>query len=1565
MTIDELLDSYEIFAMSDVEKGERFERLMKNFLLTYPVWRGKIADVWRWKDFPYRDELGGKDLGIDIVCKTVDGDFWAAQCKFYAESTVISKSAVDSFFSNATRTFGGGKNFSTLVWISTSNRYTDNAREMFKGRSHEVKIIDLEFLRRAQVNWALLDNGFIKDDAVIVRKLRDYQLEAIDKARKHYVANTRGKLIMACGTGKTFTALKIAENLAPDGKILFLVPSISLLRQTLEEWATFSVKPINAVCVCSDSTASSLDDDIVEVNLPLPAMTDADKISDAVKNLRGDGLTVIFSTYQSIEVVHKLNLNFDLIICDEAHRTTGSSKDLATQFTAVHDENFIHAQRRLYMTATPRMFTSDAKTKAAINDITLWSMDDKEIYGKEFYRLDFNDAVEKNLLTDYKVIVLTVNETVSSEKKSDADAKAKIDGCINALSKKMISVSKNLVEVDPSPMHTAVAFCPKITDSVKIAEMFNNVAGEKKNLFKVAAEHVDGKMSGGLRGKKLSWLKNTSTDGNSCHILTNVRCLSEGIDVPALDAVIFMSSKKSKVEIVQAVGRVMRRAKDKKYGYIIIPVVVPLEKNPEDILSTSKTYGVIWEVLNALRAHDNRVDIFIEEIKLNKSSEHIAIFPGIGGNEDSVQIPLNFGVWEDFLYARMVEHVGNRKYWEQWAEDIADIAKRHTDRINDLISVEGELRREFYNFVYNLQQNLNPAVTPAEAVDLLAQHIVTRPVFNAIFENYAFANINPVSQSLEKILNVFDTHDTDDESEQLQKFFDSVRKRCAVAKTAEDKQTIIIELYEKFFATALKKTAEKLGIVYTPVEVVDFILRSVDAVLKKYFNRGLSDKNVHVLDPFAGTGTFLVRLIQSGLIRQKDLRRKYLHELHANEIVLLAYYIAAVNIENAFFEVNRLLGQEVNSTNNLPTTNLPTTNLLTYQPFNGICFTDTFELYERGQGDLPINGVMKENSARVNLQKQTRIEVIVGNPPYSVGQTSANDNNQNQTYSKLEDRIAATYAAKTSATNKNSLYDSYIKAFRWASDRIADGGVIGFVTNAGWLDGAAMDGLRKCFAKDFSAIYVFNLRGNQRTQGETSRREGGKIFGSGSRAPIAITILVKTPDFDGKAEIFYRDIGDYLTRERKLDIINRTPDVFDETFAPIIPNDKGDWINQRGNEFETFIPLHEVKNMIYHNFYMTRSRGLETGRDAWIYNFSRSELEKNIRTTIDFYNSHEPTEIDPKKFVWTSSAVQNKNRGLKIQFDAAKFVEAMYRPFCKQNLYIDEILIHRPSIISKFFPTGHENNLLICVSGIGGEKELSAFITDKIIDVNALQAGTQCYPLYYYERGAQIDLFGENLTRRDGISDFILNEARKIIGTRDEGRGTGENDKLVPNPQSLVPTKEDIFYYVYGFLHLPSYREKFSAELKKSLPRIILVDDADKFWHLSRAGRELAEIHLNYESQPPAQVEIIGCGDFRVKKMRFARDDRTTLIYNEHITIKNIPPRSFEYVVNGRSPLEWIIDRYQVKTDKSSGIINNPNDWGIEHDNPRYILDLILSSITVSLKTLDIVENLPEIDFDA
>ncbi|MBR3050805.1 MAG: DEAD/DEAH box helicase [Selenomonadaceae bacterium] len=1521
MTFNQLLDKYRAISFSEHDKGSRFEALMKNFLLTYPEYREKFSNVWLWNDFPFRDELGTVDLGIDIVCKTFNGDFWAVQCKFYAESTIITKSAVDTFLATSSKTFDGDKKFSARLWISTSDNLTDNAEITLQNQSPEVLRIGMEELSKAAVDWEKLDAGLFGKQAVNnFREPLEHQLNAINSAQIHFQNHNRGKLIMACGTGKTYTSLKIAEKLFPNGKILFLVPSISLLGQILHEWATFAENPFNYICVCSDETVSKkTDDEILSVNLPLPATTNPDEILRRMKNF-SDNMTVVFSTYQSLDKVSAAKIEFDLIICDEAHRTTGYGEK-STEFTRVHDENFIHGKKRLYMTATPRLYTSEAKKKAADNDLMLWSMDDAEIYGEEFFHIGFGEAVEKNLLSDYKVLILTVNQPLEvGDKKISTDDKEKVTGCINALQKKLTDIE---ILGDPTPMKTAVGFCSRIKDSERIAKEFISQG--------ISAVHVDGKMSGDYRSKQLSWLKETPE--NDCRIITNARCLSEGVDVPSLDAILFLSSKRSQVDIVQAVGRVMRKAPDKKYGYIIIPVVVPLDKSPETALAKGE-FDIVWKILNALRAHDSRMDIFIEEIKLHSGkggsknpSDKIIVE---GDDKIPLQTLLHFDELKNLIYARMVERVGNRRYWEQWAKDIAQIAERHIKRIKELVATDLDAKREFGNLVYNLQQNLNPSVTNDAAYDMLAQHIVTRPVFEALFENYSFVKNNPVSKYLENILSILDSKNIAADSEQLKKFYDSVRERCKIATSAEDRQKIIIELYEKFFKTAAPLTVERLGIVYTPVEVVDFILRSVNEVLKENFGKTLSSKGVHILDPFTGTGTFITRLIQSNLISNRDILRKYFSELHANEIILLAYYIAAINIENAFHD-------RVDAKN--------------YQPFEGICFTDTFQAYEqdenaKGQTDfVDFRDPMKENSERVKNQTKTRIEVIVGNPPYSVGQRSANDNAQNIFYSKLERRIAETYAAKTDATNKNSLYDSYIKAIRLASDKISAGGVMGLVTNAGWLDGAAMDSLRKCFEQEFSKIYVFNLRGNQRTQGETSRREGGKIFGSGSRAPISITILVKNPAHVGKAQIFYKVVDDYLTREQKLNAIKIVRSLHDD-FQAITPNERGDWINQRGDEFDSFIPLHESPIPKYENFFMTRSNGLKTQRDAWCYNFSRLALANNIRKTIDAYNQANEWDFYlAKDVVWTRATKTKKYQHHKIVYKSRRVIKAMYRPFCQEFLYYDTDLNEMIYQMDKFFPNGTEENLLICVPGVSGTKDFSVFITNKVTDLH-LNGDAQCFPLYWYEGESQLGLFEPEekffKRRRDGISDWILNEARKKYG--------------------VDVSKEDIFYYVYGFLHLRSYREKFSAELKKSLPRIILTD---KFWELSRAGRQLAEIHLNYETQPaPDGVEVIGAekNNFAVKKLRFAsKDDRTTLIYNDFITIKNIPPRCFEYVVNGRSPLEWIIDRYQIKTDSASGIVNNPNDWATEHGDEKYILNLILSSITVSLKTLDIIEGLPDI----
>ncbi|MBQ7477313.1 MAG: DEAD/DEAH box helicase, partial [Selenomonadaceae bacterium] len=711
-------------------------------------------------------------------------------------------------------------------------------------------------------------------------------------------------------------------------------------------------------------------------------------------------------------------------------------------------------------------------------------------------------------------------------------------------------------------------------------------------------------------------------------------------------------------------------------------------------------------------------------------------------------------------------------------------------------------------------------------------------------------------------------------------------------------------------------------------------------------------------DPFTGTGTFITRLLQSGIIKQKDLIRKYTRELHANEIVLLAYYIASINIENAFHDL--MQGDD-------------------YTPFDGICLTDTFQLGEGDEEDALFSDVFPKNSVRVIDQKHTPIRVIVGNPPYSVGQGSANDNAQNESYPKLEQRIASTYAAFSRAKTTKALYDSYIKAFRWASDRIdpKQGGVIGFVSNAGWLDGNAMDGFRSCLEQEFSSIYVFNLRGNQRTQGEVSRREGGKIFGSGSRTPVAITILVKNPSAQKeKADIYYVDIGDYLTREEKLKKIADFQSCMSSKFpvTAMKPNEYNDWLNQRNGLFESFIPMEPDKkhNAAAQSVFTLNTLGVNSNRDAWVYNFSKSLLEGNIKHTIMAYNESlksykaNPADLqrrnyakyrdmNPQNISWSSSLESQFERGNEATYEP-KFLEASHRPFTSQWLYWGEKLIHRRGQMDEIFPAGEDSsNLLICVSGISGTKEMSVLITDKIPDLH-FNGDTQAFPLYYYEKTdtTQGNLFDQQQTqyiRRNGITDFILGQARQLYGPK--------------------TTREDIFYYVYGFLHLPSYRKEFAADLKKSLPRILLVDEPKKFWKIAKAGRELANIHLHYESQPfPEHVVVEGeaSGNFRVQKLKFAKtqgqDDRSTIIYNEDIRVADIPAKAYEYVVNGRCPIEWVMDRYQIKADNDSGIENNPNKWGEEHGNPRYILDLLLRVITVSLRTLEIVEGLPEVKFE-
>lgn len=1064
--------------------------------------------------------------------------------------------------------------------------------------------------------------------------------------------------------------------------------------------------------------------------------------------------------------------------------------------------------------------------------------------------------------------------------------------------------------------------------------------------------------------------------------------LSEGVDVPSLDAVLFLSARNSPVDVVQSVGRVMRKSPGKKYGYIVIPVVVSSDVEADKALDDNERYKVVWTVLNALRAHDDRFNATINKIELNKNRpEQILVgrpevtFDEDGGytiaSEDDTaygankklarQIALQFEQLQSIVFARMVEKVGDRRYWEQWAKDVATIADRQIERINYLITEKKGQRDAFDNFLAGLQKNINPSITESQAVEMLAQHIITRPIFEALFEGYSFEKNNAVSKAMQGMLDALQGKTIADESETLLKFYDSVRKRAEGIDNAEGKQRIIVELYDKFFKTAFPKMVEQLGIVYTPVEVVDFIIHSVNDVLKKEFGRSISDENIHVLDPFTGTGTFITRLLQSGLIEEKDLSRKYHRELHANEIVLLAYYIAAVNIENAYHD---RLGEESE-----------------YESFDGIVLTDTFQLGETDESQKLFSEMFPQNSERVARQKKAPVRVIIGNPPYSVGQRSANDNVQNQKYDKLDTRIADTYAEATDATNKNSLYNSYIKAFRWSTDRLdpKNGGIVSFVTDGGWIDNNSHDGFRKYIEKEFSSIWVFNLRGDQRTSGELSRKEGGKIFGSGSRSPISITLLVKNPQAkNDKATIHYHDIGDYLSREEKLSIVSKYGTVANPEmkWKTLQPNEHGDWIKQRNEAFETFIPIgdkgDEKKTSFFKPYY---SRGLSTARDAYCYNSSKEVMTNVIKEFIDHYNQQRSDyfkaksknenltiedfiDFQSKKVTWNRRLKRNLSNNKNIEFQNDSVVTGLYRPFFKQHLYFAQELNDMVYQLPKLFPDQSLKNLVICISAPGGNKDLSALISEYIPDLH-LNGDSQCFPLYYYEEREKsnpslFDATAETeYIRRDGVSDFILERAKKQYGKN--------------------VSKEDIFYYVYGILHSPNYRTTFANDLKKMLPRIPLIDDVRDFWKFSKAGRKLADLHINYEEVPPykgMQVAGADSGHFKVEKMRFPKKtaevrgkkkkvkDKSTIKFNSKITISNIPDRAYDYEVNGRSAIEWIMDRYRVKTDKKSGIKNDPNDWAREVGNPRYILDLLLSIINVSMQTVGIVESLPELDFD-
>ncbi|GAA8261684.1 hypothetical protein HpNP108_11750 [Helicobacter pylori] len=1169
-----------------------------------------------------------------------------------------------------------------------------------------------------------------------------------------------------------------------------------------------------------------------------------------------------------------------------------------------------------------------------------------------------------DLLTDYKVIILAVRSknlsgvTNSVNKKiSQLEAKGtkldkklinnefvcKIIGTHKGLAKQDLIVldNKNKEDhnlqnkYDTTPSQRAINFCKSINTSKNIKDSFETIMEcydeeLKKKSFKnlqISIDHIDGTMNCKDRLEKLEKLNEFQP--NTCKVLSNARCLREGVDVPALDSIVFFDGKSAMVDIIQAVGRVMRKAKRKQRGYIILPIALEeseLQNLDEAVNNTN--FKNIWKVIKALRSHDpSLVDeaTFKEKIKIFGSDDEKK-----QNDEKTLFDAILLQDLADAVYNVMPTKLGDRNYWENFTKKTGNIARTLNNRLKMIFEKNPEF---FHDFLDSLRGNIHQNIKEDEALDMITSHIITKPIFDALFGD----NIkNPIAKALDKMVLKLSDLGLEGETKDLKNLYESVKTEALHAKSQKSQQELIKNLYNTFFKVAFKKQSEKLGIVYTPIEVVDFILRATNGILKKHFNTDFNDQNITIFDPFTGTGSFIARLLskENALISDEALKEKFLNHLFAFDIVLLSYYIALINITQAAQNRDSSL-----------------------KFFKNIALTDSLDIYEEknDKGVFKFFEDLKENKEIKDTLADQNIRVIIGNPPFSAGAKSENDNNQNLSHPELEKRVKEKYGKNSSNTRASGITtrDTLIQSIYLSSELLKDKGVIGFVVNGSFIDSKSADGFRKCVAQDFAHLYVLNLRGNARTSGETFKKEGGKIFDSGSRATIAIVFFVKDKSVPNNT-IFYYEVEDYLKREAKLNLLANFENLDFVPFSEITPNEKGDWINQRNDGFDKLIPLKRDKQLkIFDTIFDLNSGGVVSCRDPWVYNFSPDALMQNVQKCIDTYNADlerfnerfreafkqrtkgvksgelykqlndKEITTDKTKIAWARNLKNQLIKGKKLDdFSQEKISASLYRPFNKQYFYDDRELSCNFYNMKKIFPNKSAHNVVINTT----IRNFSALVSDAIPDGHFI-GDANAYPLYYY------DDWGN---RHYAISGYALNLFRRHYG-----------DNLI--------AEEEIFYYIYAILHHKGYLEKYKNSLAKEAPRIALSED---FKELSTLGKELGELHLNYESGEMHEsvkhttlmnAEIEGYYD--VEKMKKQGD---SIVYNKNIIITKISDKAFEYVVNGKSAIDWVIECYQKTMDKESLIENNPNDYA----GGKYVLELLCRVIKLSEKSVDLIEKI-------
>ncbi|MCQ2616685.1 DEAD/DEAH box helicase [Helicobacter pylori] len=1518
-------------------KGSLFEKISKQFLQEHDS-ANEYESIDLWGDWKLRGKE--RDRGIDIVIQTTSKEYIAVQCKFHQNS--ISYNDISPFLTQLQSGVGEVR-FKKGIIISTSHLTSEALKAIEQIRSIgmdiDIDIITEEDFIYSQIDWEKFDPTQTQDELPLCdkKKPRSHQTEAINATKEYFSSpkNARGKLIMACGTGKTYTSLKIMESLDPK-IMLFLAPSIALLSQTFREYVQEKSEPFYASIVCSDDKVGKSknedNDDIKFSELPIKPSTRLEDILSVYEKAQKENKRfIIFSTYQSalrIKEAQEAGLGeIDLIVCDEAHRTVGAmyssnERDDKNAFTLCHSDENIKAKKRLYMTATPKVYSESSKAKAKESDNVIYSMDDEEIFGEEIYTLNFSKAIALDLLTDYKVIILAVR-------------KENLSGVTNSVNKKISQLKAEGTKLDKKLINNE--FVCKIIGTHKGLAKQDLIVLDEKNK---EDHNLQNQYDTAPSQRAISFCKSINTSKNIkdsfetimecyCKVLSNARCLSEGVDVPALDSIVFFDGKSAMVDIIQAVGRVMRKAKNKKRGYIILPIALEESeiKNLDEAVNNTN-FKNIWKVIKALRSHDPSL---VDEATFK---EKIKIFGSDDGKKQNDEKTLFDAILlqdlADAVYNVMPTKLGDRNYWENFTKKTGNIARTLNNRLKMIFDKNPEF---FHGFLDSLRENIHQNIKEDEALDMITSHIITKPIFDALFGD----NIqNPISKALDKMVQKLSTLGLQGETKDLKNLYESVKTEATHAKSQKSQQELIKNLYNTFFKEAFKKQSEKLGIVYTPIEVVDFILRATNGILKKHFNTDFNDQSITIFDPFTGTGSFIARLLskENALISDEALKEKFQKNLFAFDIVLLSYYIALINITQAAQNRDSSL-----------------------KNFKNIALTDSLDIYEEknDKGVFAFFEDLKENKDIKDTLAGQNIRVIIGNPPYSAGAKSENDNNQNLSHPKLEKLVYEKYGKNSTDKVGKTTRDTLIHSICMASDLLKDKGVIGFVVNGSFIDSKSADGFRKCVAQEFSHLYVLNLRGNARTSGETFKKEGGKIFDSGSRATIAIVFFVKDEDAPDNT-IFYYEVEDYLKREAKLHLLAGFENLDSVPFKEITPNDKGDWINQRNDDFEKLIPLKRDKKLQNDSVFDINSLGVASGRDPWVYNFSQKILTQSVQTCIDTYNADlkrfnvrfreafkqrtkgvksgnlykhlndKEITTDKTKIAWTDGLKNHLIKNKNLQESHEKRIRlAMYRPFNKQWLYWDKDWINRQREFSKIFPDKSARNVVIN-TGVGNGKIFSALISDFISD-SSLISPNQAYPLYHYD-----DLGN----RYNAISGYALNLFRRHYG-----------DNLI--------AEEEIFYYIYAILNHKGYLKKYKNSLAKEVPRIALSED---FKELSVLGKELAELHLNYESgEMHTSVKYTTLmnaameGYYDVEKMTKKGD---SIIYNQDIAITKIPEKAFDYVVNGKSAIDWVIERYQKTMDKDSLIENNPNDYA----GGQYVFELLCRVITLSEKSVDLIEKI-------